>query len=126
MQTTLTVLGELGADEKEILTVFNKIDLLKKDDLENLKFSQNYKPGDAVFLSCRTEQGIPNLLQVIEKKLGLHRELRSYLIPHEEYKLVVKIRKEGCLAEESSVNEGIIIKAYPSTRLRKDLTQYEI
>jgi hypothetical protein len=39
---------------------------------------------------------------------------------------VVKIRKEGCLAEESSVNEGIIIKAYPSTRLRKDLTQYEI
>jgi 50S ribosomal subunit-associated GTPase HflX len=30
MQTTLTVLGELGADEKEILTVFNKIDLLKK------------------------------------------------------------------------------------------------
>jgi GTP-binding protein HflX len=126
MQTTLTVLGELGADEKEILTVFNKIDLLKKDDLENLKFSQNYKPGDAVFLSCRTEQGIPDLLQVIEKKLGLHRELRSYLIPHEEYKLVVKIRKEGCLAEESSVDEGMMIKAYPGSRLRNDLTQYEV
>ena len=79
-----------------------------------------------MFLSCRTEQGIPDLLQVIEKKLGLHRELRSYLIPHEEYKLVVKIRKEGCLAEESSVDEGMMIKAYPSSRLRNDLTQYEV
>ena len=34
MQTTLTVLGELGADEKEILTVFNKIDLLKRTTLK--------------------------------------------------------------------------------------------
>ena len=58
-----------------------------------------------MFLSCRTEQGIADLLQIIEKKLGLHRELRSYLIPHEEYKLVVKIRKEGCLAEESPVDD---------------------
>jgi GTP-binding protein HflX len=126
MQTTLSVLGELGAEEKEILTVFNKIDLLKKDELENLKFSQNCRSGDAVFLSCRTEQGLPDLLQVIEKKLGLHRELRSFLIPHEEYKLVVKIRKEGCLAEESSVDTGMMIKAYPSTRLREELKQYEI
>jgi GTP-binding protein HflX len=126
MQTTLSVLGELGAEEKEILTVFNKIDLLKKDELENLKFSQNCRTGDAVFLSCRTEQGLPDLLQVIEKKLGLHRELRSFLIPHEEYKLVVKIRKEGCLVEESSVDTGMMIKAYPSTRLREELKQYEI
>ena len=126
MQTTLSVLGELSAKEKEILTVFNKIDLLKKDELENLKFSQNCRSGDAVFLSCRTEQGLSDLLQVIEKKLGLHRELRSFLIPHEEYKLVVKIRKEGCLAEELSVDTGMMIKAYPSTRLREELKQYEI
>jgi hypothetical protein len=39
---------------------------------------------------------------------------------------VVKIRKEGCLAEESSVDEGMMIKAYPSSRLRNDLTQYEV
>ena len=32
MQTTLEVLSELGAEDKEILTVFNKIDLW------NLKF----------------------------------------------------------------------------------------
>ena len=79
-----------------------------------------------MFLSCRTEQGIADLLQIIEKKLGLHRELRSYLIPHDEYKLVVKIRKEGCLVEELPVDEGMMIKAYPSSRLRNDLTHYEI
>ena len=34
MQTTLEVLNELGAEEKEILTVFNKIDLLEAEELE--------------------------------------------------------------------------------------------
>ena len=29
MQTTLEVMNELGAEDKEILTVFNKIDLLE-------------------------------------------------------------------------------------------------
>ena len=60
MQTTLSVLNELGAEDKEILTVFNKIDLLESDNLENLKLSQNCNEGDLVFVSCESGEGLSN------------------------------------------------------------------
>ena len=126
MDTTLTVLSELGAKEKEILTVFNKVDLLKENDLVNLRISQNYKDGDMVYLSCKSGEGISDLMELIESKLGLRREPITYLIPHDKYSLVVNIRKEGCLAEESAEEDGMLITAYPSNRLRKELKGYEV
>ena len=126
METTLTVLSELGAKEKEILTVFNKVDLLKENDLVNLRISQNYKDGDMVYLSCKSGEGISDLMELIESKLGLRREPITYLIPHDKYSLVVNIRKEGCLAEESAEEDGMLITAYPSNQLRKELKGYEV
>ena len=126
METTLTVLSELGAKEKEILTVFNKVDLLKENDLVNLRISQNYKDGDMVYLSCKSGEGISDLMELIESKLGLRREPITYLIPHDKYSLVVNIRKEGCLAEESAEEDGMLITAYPSNRLKKELKRYEV
>jgi len=126
METTLTVLGELGAKEKEILTVFNKVDLLKENDLVNLRISQNYKDGDMVYLSCKSGEGISDLLELIEGKLGLSKEPITYLIPHDKYSLVVKIRKEGCLAKESPEENGMLITAYPDSRLKKELKGFEI
>jgi GTP-binding protein HflX len=126
METTLSVLSELGAKEKEILTVFNKVDLLKDNDLVNLRISQNYKDGDMVYLSCKSGEGISDLMELIESKLGLRREPITYLIPHDKYSLVVNIRKEGCLAEESAEEDGMLITAYPSNRLRKELKGYEV
>jgi GTP-binding protein HflX len=126
METTLSVLSELGAKEKEILTVFNKVDLLKENDLVNLRISQNYKDGDMVYLSCKSGEGISDLMELIESKLGLRREPITYLIPHDKYSLVVNIRKEGCLAEESAEEDGMLITAYPSNRLKKELKRYEV
>jgi GTP-binding protein HflX len=126
METTLSVLSELGAKEKEILTVFNKVDLLKDNDLVNLRISQNYKDGDMVYLSCKSGEGISDLMELIESKLGLRREPITYLIPHDKYSLVVNIRKEGCLAEESAEEDGMLITAYPSNQLRKELKGYEV
>ena len=126
METTLTVLGELGAKEKEILTVFNKVDLLKENDLVKLRISQNYKDGDMVYLSCKSGEGISDLLELIEGKLGLSKEPITYLIPHNKYSLVVKIRKEGCLAKESAEENGMLITAYPDSRLKKELKGFEI
>jgi GTP-binding protein HflX len=116
----------LGAKEKEILTVFNKVDLLKENDLVNLRISQNYKDGDMVYLSCKSGEGISDLLELIEGKLGLRKEPITYLIPHDKYSLVVKIRKEGCLAKESAEENGMLITAYPGSRLKKELKGFEI
>ncbi len=123
MQTTLAVLNELGAEEKEILTVFNKIDLLEAEELEYLKLSQNQE--EVVFLSCESGEGIPELLNVIEGKLGLKKKERTFIVPHEQYHLVVKTRKEGSLAKEEAEDSGIRITAYPSKRLYEELRKFE-
>ena len=126
METTLAVLNELGAEDKEILTVFNKIDLLKSNDLENLKLSQNCKGVDNVFVSCETGEGIPELLLVIERKLGLTKKERSFLIPHDQYQLVVKTRKEGSLVNEYAEVDGVRLTAYPSNLLYEELKNFEL
>lgn len=123
MQTTLAVLNELGAEEKEILTVFNKIDLLEAEELEYLKLSQNQE--EVVFLSCESGEGISELLNVIEGKLGLKKKERTFIVPHEQYHLVVKTRKEGSLAKEEAEDNGIRITAYPSKRLYEELRKFE-
>ena len=126
METTLAVLNELGAEDKEILTVFNKIDLLKSNDLENLKLSQNCKGVDNVFVSCESGEGISELLQFIEKKLGLTKKERTFLIPHDQYQLVVKTRKEGSLVNEYAEYDGVRLTAYPSNLLYEDLKNFEL
>jgi len=126
METTLAVLNELGAEDKEILTVFNKIDLLKSNDLENLKLSQNCKGVDNVFISCKSGEGISELLEVIESKLGLTKKERTFLIPHDQYQLVVKIRKEGSLINEHAEDDGVKLTAYPSNLLYKELKKFEL
>ena len=126
METTLAVLNELGAEDKEILTVFNKIDLLKSNDLENLKLSQNCKGVDNVFVSCESGEGISELLQFIERKLGLTKKERTFLIPHDQYQLVVNTRKEGSLVNEYAEYDGVRLTAYPSNLLYEDLKNFEL
>jgi GTP-binding protein HflX len=126
METTLTVLEELGADQKEVLTVFNKIDLIEKDKLQNLKFRMSQLDSEGVYLSCSSGKGISTLLKVIEKKLGLFRESKVYLIPHEKYGIIVKLRKEGSLIEQTSLDEGLKISAYPSKKMEEELYDYQM
>ncbi len=126
MQTTLEVLSELGAEDKEILTVFNKIDLLESESLENLKLGQNCKDRDVVFVSCESGEGIADLLQVIERKLGLTKKERVFLIPHDQYELVVKTRREGSLAKEIAEDVGVRMTAFPSDRLLDEIREFEV
>ena len=126
MQTTVAVLQELGAQEKEILTVFNKIDLLDKDTFQNLKLRMNHLNSDAVFLSCFTGDGIEKLLEKIEAKLGLSREVQSFLSPHQRYELVAKLRREGSLIMEKPEDIGVRIQAYPSDEVLNELADFEM
>ena len=45
LKTTLNVLKELGADEKRIITVYNKIDLLDSEERDDIKFNTGPVPG---------------------------------------------------------------------------------
>ena len=57
-QTTIRVLGELGADAKRTITVLNKVDLIR--DESTLHALRLHFP-DGVFVSVRTEEGLKEL-----------------------------------------------------------------
>ena len=95
MQTTLEVLNELGAEDKEILTVFNKIDLLESDNLENLKLSQNCKDRRCCICKLRIRRRYRRAITDHRKKTWTYEKGKNFPIPHDQYHLVVKTRKEG-------------------------------
>ena len=90
------------------------------------KLGQNCKDRDVVFVSCESGEGIADLLQVIERKLGLTKKERVFLIPHDQYELVVKTRREGSLAKEIAEDVGVRMTAFPSDRLLDEIREFEV
>ncbi len=110
METTLLVLKELGIVEKKIITVFNKIDLAE-DEIE--RASARFKDPDAIFVSATTGEGLEALTTVFEDTLKEGVVEREYLVPHDRYDLVARLRRAGSILKEESNEDGIFLVASP-------------
>ncbi|MEO0055539.1 MAG: hypothetical protein RLZZ50_1486 [Verrucomicrobiota bacterium] len=103
--TTLGVLGELGADAKRMLTVFNKVDAA---DEAHLLRARALAP-DAIFLSARTGAGLPELvercLELIADAFG---DLKL-LIPHARYDLIARAHQIGHVQKEEQLDDGVLL-----------------
>ena len=121
METTVEVLKELGGGDKEILTVYNKVDQAP-DPLTKIK-ARNLVP-ECSFISAKTSQGIEGLLELIEKKLDEGEDVHDYLIPHDQYSLVSKLREQGSLLSEEVVEGGVVVKAAPRGNLAYRIKEF--
>ena len=121
METTLEVLGELGAEQKKIITVFNKIDLVES---ETEKIRGRVLDERAEFVSSSKKIGLDSLGTAIDTLLEGEGNLESYFIPHESYALVAKMRKEGCLRSEEVEENGVLVKGNPRGKLRSELNKF--
>ncbi len=103
--TTLGVLGELGADAKRMLTVFNKVDAA---DEAHLMRARALAP-DAIFVSARTGAGLPELvdrcLELIADAFG---DLKL-LIPHSRYDLIARAHQIGHVQKEEQLDNGVLM-----------------
>ncbi|MEJ6524008.1 MAG: GTPase HflX [Opitutales bacterium] len=121
LNTTQDVLKELGAEDKEILTVYNKID---QGDHGMTKLKARLLTPDCIFVSCKTGEGIKELLQVIEDKLNRSVATLNYLIPHHRYDLIAKLREQGCICSEEICEIGYEIEATPRGKLESLLKEF--
>jgi len=121
LNTTRDVLEELGASDKEILTVYNKID---QGDGVMTQLKAQSLTSDCVFLSCKTGQGVGALLEIVEERLSQSVESMKYLIPHNRYDLVAKLREQGCILSETSDENGLEIEASPRGKMKNLLRDY--
>lgn len=101
--TTLEVLKGLGAEDKKIITVFNKIDDLWSQDT---RLALSFRYPEALFISAHTGEGIPELVEKIESIVESDFAQLRLLIPHERYDLVARLHREGGVRKEESRDDG--------------------
>lgn len=123
-QSVLSVLGQLGAQDKPMLTVLNKIDLI--EDRSWLKFSKK-DFSDPVLLSAKTGENLDALIEKVEKHFsGLLLSLKI-IIPHGRMELVdffyrmAKINKIDYLQDGVRIDLNISEKLYDRISQDKDI-----
>ena len=123
MSTTDEVLRELGASEKDVITVYNKIDRAQ-NDLEKFKAINLASP--AVFISAQTGQGLDQLLNSLENFFTVSNELEEFQLPFDRYDLAVRLKSQGGLVSEETTEQGYIVKGNPRGNLMNALKDYRI
>ena len=123
MSTTDEVLIELGASEKDVITVYNKIDQAQ-NDLE--KFKAINLAGPAIFISAQTGEGLDQLLNSLENFFTVSNELEEFQLPFDRYDLAVRLKSQGGLVSEETTEQGYIVKGNPRGNLMNALKDYRI
>ena len=121
LNTTIEVLNELGSADKEVITVYNKID---QGELVMSRLRAQSLTPECVFVSCKTGEGMTELLSLVEQELNRSHETCRYKIPHDRYELVAKLREQGCVSSELTDESGIVIEASPRGKLKSLLKDY--
>ncbi|MBR2345226.1 MAG: GTPase HflX [Lentisphaeria bacterium] len=105
-ETTLGVLKELGADEKNIKIVFNKCDRIdpENDGLRLVRL-RNMFP-DALYVSAETGQGLEDLKRFLADFAGKSRNLLHALIPPHRHDLIALAHSTGSVYEENYTSDG--------------------
>lgn len=118
---TMEVLEELGAGDKPMIVVFNKIDLMR-NPLESNSIEANHP--DALYISTKTEEGIGDLSEKIEELLNRDKYIVTLLIPADRYDLISMIHREGNILKEEYIDTGSIIKARVPVKVYNKLKEY--
>jgi len=102
-KTTLAVLQELGAEDKEIITVFNKVDII--DDPVLIARLKAVNP-EASFISAKLGEGVDNLQNQLDKKICKSGNICKLNIPPERHDLISKLHKNGKVLSMKYQDDG--------------------
>lgn len=111
------VLAEIDANNILEILVFNKIDLLTQDELNDLELEF----PNAIFISAQKGSGIDELWQHIEKFLPEPTIEFAGLIPYSRGDLLAKIHNEGKLLNLENLEAGMQVKALVAENLAHQL-----
>lgn len=111
--TTLSVLAELGAGEKTIVTVFNKVDAATPEMIQHAK---RLVP-DGLFVSARTRAGLDTLESRCLELIADAMSGTDLLVPHERYDVVARLHAIGHVQSEEQRDDGVLLRGrFPATQ----------
>ncbi len=102
-ETTLSVLKELGAEDKDILVAFNKIDL-QKDPVFIARARALFPKG--VFISAETGEGIGDLLMQMIKFTKITSKTLRLQIPPQHHNIIALAHAKGKVLESEYDDYG--------------------
>ncbi|MBC7980098.1 MAG: GTPase HflX [Armatimonadetes bacterium] len=111
-QTTLKVLEELGALDKPVITVLNKIDAVTDEDILS-----NLERGfpDAIRISSLTGEGLPDLLKSCSRVLADRVQRQHYRIPQKRGDILNLLHKDAkVLSTEYEQNDILVSAVVPA------------
>ncbi|MEE3377285.1 MAG: GTPase HflX [Lachnospiraceae bacterium] len=113
MQVVYETLAMLGAGDKPVYTLFNKID--REEANENHLTDRHAKKTFRV--SAKYGEGIPELLDALSDFITEGQILIERDVPYAKAGVIARIRAEGQLLAEEYQAGGIYVKAYVPRRL---------
>ncbi|MDB6136025.1 MAG: GTP-binding protein HflX [Verrucomicrobiales bacterium] len=120
-ETTMAVLKELGADDKKMLVVLNKIDLLPADRRNQVAAHFNQP---ATMVSLKTGEGLP-LLQERLSEMMLDRTRRVNLrLPQSEFGLISLIHQQGKILKQDYDGNDVLVDAIIPRRYEAQIERY--
>lgn len=119
MLVVYETLKNLDILNKEIVTVYNKMDRFLEKEQMNLP--RDFHADYTIQISAKEEQGIEELKELFEKIIRNRKILLEKVFSYTEAGKIQKIRKGGELLEEEYIQEGIRIKAYVPVEMYKIL-----
>lgn len=107
MEVVYETLKQLGAVGSDVITVFNKMDLVEHDMV-----LKDPKAQMTVKISARTGEGVDELLSEAEELLQRKKLYIEKLYPYSEAGKIQMIRSYGQLVKEEYREDGIYVEAY--------------
>ena len=107
MYIVYETLRGLGVEQKPVLTLFNKQDLITEPELLHDSHADH-----TLRISAKTGIGLEKVKQTLETMLRENKIFMERLIPYAESGILAKIRAAGELMTEDYREDGIFVQAY--------------
>lgn len=121
IQAVQKVLNELGAGDKKILSVLNKIDLPQGKSQATRLLNHL---GNGVALSAHTGEGLPAFLDALCDQLRDRHVRLKLRIPVREGKVIAELRSTAQVVSERYEGEFMWVEAYVPKRLSGRLNRF--
>ena len=108
MLVVYDTLRSLDVVDKDIITVFNKTDLIKEGE----ELPRDFHADKILKMSAKTGEGIEDLKKTIENILQSRRVYLEHIFSYKDAGKIALIRKFGEIKSEEYTDDGISIKAY--------------
>ena len=115
------VLEELGAKDKTIITVYNKIDKLPEGSALAERLA---KEENSICISAKARLNLDGLLTLIAENLKLKSVEESFLVPYSDSAAVSRLHEAGTVLEQEYLAEGTLLKVRMEAEQVQEFEKY--